>query len=69
MVLDVLQITIDRKTGKEIEKKVVGQKVISDALFTEAFVKLYTGMSLTEFCEALRQDLYRQEHSGGEEKA
>ena len=53
MKLDVLSISIDRENGREIEKKVVGQKVIENERFGAGCVGLLTGLSVEECYRAI----------------
>jgi len=56
MLLGVLQITIDRKTEEEIERKIISQQYMDDNLYREACIRFLTGMSVAEAYQAIMQN-------------
>ena len=55
MVLDVVLIRVDRKTGERKNLGVIGTKEVSDDEYSEACVNLMTGMSSYDCVKAIQE--------------
>ena len=53
MKLDILRISIDRKTGEQLGKSNIGSKNADADQVAKASVTLLTGMALDEACKAI----------------
>ncbi len=53
-----LKITIDRKTGKELSKELIGTDVMDEELYYDNLIRLLTGMGQEQLYEAIIHHYY-----------
>lgn len=53
--MNIVRISIDRKSGREIRREVIGMKTIDDEQYKEGCVRFLTGLSVEESYKKIKE--------------